>query len=119
MDDRGSASSRPSRQAGLADYEVRSWTGWYRHVTLSLLAQAVLAAGRKLADGPPKKVGGRAGADRVDGSPEVRRLLVDELVCANRHRRHHELGMVGLATGNTRRPRGDATIKTQGAEPPD
>jgi len=43
------------QEAGLADYEVRSWTGWYRHVTLSLLAQAVLAAVRKLADGPPKK----------------------------------------------------------------
>ena len=43
------------QEAGLADYEVRSWTGWYRHVTLSLLAQAVLAAVRKLADGPPQK----------------------------------------------------------------
>src|SRR3954452_17601150 len=43
------------QESGLADYEVRSWTGWYRHVTLSLLAQAVLAAVRKLADGPPKK----------------------------------------------------------------
>jgi SRSO17 transposase len=43
------------QEAGLADYEVRSWTGWYRHVTLSLLAQAILAVIRKLADGPPKK----------------------------------------------------------------
>lgn len=43
------------QEAGLADYEVRSWTGWHRHVTLSLLAQAVLAAVRKLADGPPPK----------------------------------------------------------------
>lgn len=43
------------QEAGLADYEVRSWTGWHRHVTLSLLAQAVLSAVRKLADGPPKK----------------------------------------------------------------
>jgi SRSO17 transposase len=43
------------QETGLADYEVRSWTGWYRHVTLSLLAHAVLAAVRKLADGPPKK----------------------------------------------------------------
>jgi SRSO17 transposase len=43
------------QEAGLADYEVRSWTGWYRHVTLSLLAQAVLGAVRRLADGPPKK----------------------------------------------------------------
>jgi SRSO17 transposase len=43
------------QEVGLGHYEVRSWTGWYRHVTLSLLAQAVLAAVRRLADGPPKK----------------------------------------------------------------
>lgn len=43
------------QEVGLADYEVRSWTGWHRHVTLSLLAHAVLAAVRKLADGPPQK----------------------------------------------------------------
>ncbi len=43
------------QEAGLADYEVRSWTGWYRHVTLSLLAHSVLAVVRKLADEPPQK----------------------------------------------------------------
>jgi SRSO17 transposase len=43
------------QEVGLADYEVRSWTGWHRHVTLALLAHAVLAAVRKLADGPPQK----------------------------------------------------------------
>jgi len=43
------------QDVGLADYEVRSWTGWHRHVTLAMLAHAVLAAVRKLADGPPKK----------------------------------------------------------------
>jgi SRSO17 transposase len=43
------------QEAGLADYEVRSWTGWHRHVTLSLLAHAVLVAVRRLADGPTKK----------------------------------------------------------------
>src|SRR3954466_7720308 len=43
------------QEAGLADYEVRSWTGWYRHITLSLLAHAVLAVARKLAGGPPPK----------------------------------------------------------------
>jgi SRSO17 transposase len=26
-------------ECGLDQYEVRSWTGWYRHITLSLLAQ--------------------------------------------------------------------------------
>ena len=43
------------QEAGLAGYEVRSWTGWHRHITLALLAHAVLAAIRRLADAPPKK----------------------------------------------------------------
>jgi SRSO17 transposase len=43
------------QEVGLADYEVRSWTGWHRHITLALLAHAVLATVRKLADQVPKK----------------------------------------------------------------
>ncbi len=43
------------QEVGLADYEVRSWTGWYRHVTLSLLAHSVLAVVRNLAGEPPPK----------------------------------------------------------------
>jgi len=31
-------------EVGLDEYEVRSWHGWYRHVTLSMLALAFLAA---------------------------------------------------------------------------
>ena len=30
-------------QVGLDQYEVRRWNGWYRHITLSMLAQAYLA----------------------------------------------------------------------------
>ena len=30
-------------QVGLDQYEVRRWDGWYRHMTLSMLAQAYLA----------------------------------------------------------------------------
>jgi SRSO17 transposase len=30
-------------QVGLDHYEVRSWAGWYRHITLALLALALLA----------------------------------------------------------------------------
>jgi SRSO17 transposase len=33
-------------EVGLDHYEVRSWTGWYRHMTLALFAQAVLAVVR-------------------------------------------------------------------------
>ena len=33
------------RQVGLDEYEVRSWTGWYRHTTLALLALVALVLG--------------------------------------------------------------------------
>jgi SRSO17 transposase len=29
-------------EVGLDHYEVRHWTGWYRHITLALLAYAYL-----------------------------------------------------------------------------
>ena len=38
-------------EVGLADYEVRSWHGWYRHVTLALLAQAFLTVVRVQSQG--------------------------------------------------------------------
>jgi SRSO17 transposase len=34
------------QQTGLDEYEVRNWDGWYRHITLSLLAAAFLTAVR-------------------------------------------------------------------------
>jgi hypothetical protein len=33
-------------EVGLDQYEVRRWVGWYRHITLALLAHAFLAATR-------------------------------------------------------------------------
>jgi SRSO17 transposase len=38
-------------EVGLDGYEVRSWVGWHRHVTLSMLALATLAVLRKAAIG--------------------------------------------------------------------
>jgi len=40
--------------AGLDHYEVRRWDGWYRHVTLSLLAHAALVAARAAATAAEK-----------------------------------------------------------------
>ncbi len=37
-------------EVGLDHYEVRRWAGWHRHVTLCLLAHAVLAATRAAAE---------------------------------------------------------------------
>ena len=31
-------------ETGLDHYQVRTWTAWYRHITLSMLAHAFLAA---------------------------------------------------------------------------
>ena len=47
-------------EVGLDHYEVRSWTGWYRHMTLALFAQAVLTVVRArlappLAPTPPRQ----------------------------------------------------------------
>ena len=41
-------------ETGLDEYEVRSWTGWHRHITLSMLAHAYLTIVRRHA------IGGRA-----------------------------------------------------------
>jgi SRSO17 transposase len=33
-------------RVGLNDYEIRSWDGWHRHITLSLFARAFVAVVR-------------------------------------------------------------------------
>jgi SRSO17 transposase len=54
-------------EVGLDQYEVRSWTGWHRHITLALLAHAYLAVLRAQAGG-----GKRRRARRPErGSPAV------------------------------------------------
>jgi SRSO17 transposase len=46
-------------EVGLDHYEVRKWPGWYRHITLALLAHAFLAVTRAKATNP----------ERVKGDP--------------------------------------------------
>ena len=43
------------QETGLDDYEVRSWHGWCRHVTLSMLALALLAVIRAETIEPKQK----------------------------------------------------------------
>jgi SRSO17 transposase len=42
-------------EVGLDHYEVRRWPGWYRHITLALLAHAFLVVTRTKATGAPAK----------------------------------------------------------------
>src|SRR4051795_11404989 len=45
----------PKNQAGLASYQVRDYTAWYRHITLAMLAHAYLSATRATAEkGAPR-----------------------------------------------------------------
>jgi SRSO17 transposase len=46
-------------EVGLDQYEVRKWTGWYRHITLALLAHAFLTVTRAQAIGTDGQKGGR------------------------------------------------------------
>ncbi len=48
-------------EVGLDQYEVRKWTGWYRHITLALLTHAFLTVTRAQAVGSDGQKGGPCG----------------------------------------------------------
>ena len=60
-------------EVGLDQYEVRSWTGWHRHVTLAMLAHAYLAVIRKVVvgGGAHARFAGRAPAAHRPGNPSA------------------------------------------------
>src|SRR5437763_14523072 len=86
-------------EVGLDEYEVRSWTGWHRHVTLAMLAHAYLAVVREAA------AGGRAGA-----RPGRR--------AATAHRAGGATAALGPALGAPARSRGRPRLVTLAPAPP-
>ena len=58
------------QEVGLAEYEVRSWTGWHRHVTLACLAHAFLTILR--AHGVDPLPGGLKGGPPTDSLAHFR-----------------------------------------------
>ena len=59
-------------EVGLDQYEVRSWTGWHRHITLAMLAHAYLAALRRAAGGETRHARSQrrsAAAHRAGSAP--------------------------------------------------
>jgi hypothetical protein len=62
-------------EVGLDEYEVRSWVGWHRHITLAMLAHAYLAVLRKAALGG----GGRARSRRRAAAPHRARSAAPAL----------------------------------------
>ena len=95
-------------EVGLDDYEVRSWTGWHRHVTLAVLAHAYLAVLRKAVAeaasggrGQPRRSRHRPATRHRAGSPPS--ALASRLDRATQSR--HGPGLVALAqTPSAARP---------------
>jgi hypothetical protein len=57
-------------EVGLDQYEVRSWTGWHRHITLAMLALAYLTVLRKIGGrGPGRSRRRSAALDRARDPP--------------------------------------------------
>jgi SRSO17 transposase len=53
---------RAKGEAGLADYQVRTWEGWHHHQTLSLIATWFLTQETRRGKNPDPRVDGAAGA---------------------------------------------------------
>jgi len=60
-------------EVGLDQYEVRSWTGWHRHITLAMLAHAYLAVLRHAAAGGKTGTGHRDQCRSATGSAAAHR----------------------------------------------
>lgn len=58
-------------EVGLDEYEVRSWPGWYRHITLAMFAQAFLSVLRAHGIDPLKQAG-KKGASNLPASNSLR-----------------------------------------------
>jgi SRSO17 transposase len=64
-------------ECGLDDYEVRHWQGWYRHITLAMLAHAVLAILRARGEKNSRRAGTaqRTGTPSPAHSPALARMV--------------------------------------------
>ena len=65
-----SAFQMAKSECGLDHYEVRHWQGWYRHITLSMLALAALTVLRA----EEKKTFSQKGAPQRTGNPAFARF---------------------------------------------
>ena len=71
------------QEVGLADYEVRSWHGWYRHITLAMLALAFLAGMRVTLNAATPRKKGLHGLDLWSISAQAR-SAISSAACSSR-----------------------------------
>ena len=88
-------------ETGLDEYEVRSWLGWHRHITLSMLAHATLSVIRSRVhkaanknsrqNSRPTKQGQQSATDSDDRSGSTSPAGADRARQNSRRRRHAQL----------------------------
>jgi SRSO17 transposase len=71
-------------EVGLDEYEVRSWTGWHRHITLAMLAHAYLAVLRQHAIGGSRRRRSRRRVPALHGARSAPARLASRLGTATR-----------------------------------
>jgi SRSO17 transposase len=96
---------RAKSEAGLADYQVRTWEGWHHHQTLSLIATWFLTQETKRGKNPDPRVDGAASTDddRRTAEPFVTPPLPGP------HSPHHE--------PSTAAQRGSAALSLETTQP--
>jgi SRSO17 transposase len=91
------------QEVGLADYEIRSWHGWYRHITLAMLALAFLAGLRVILNAatPPKR--GQRGLDLWSISAQAR-SAISSVACNSLPASHSSTSSPGRSGAGSIRP---------------
>jgi SRSO17 transposase len=90
-------------EVGLDHYEVRSWVGWHRHITLAMLAHAYLTVLRKAAAGGKSERRSAGRASPPDRTRAAAPRLAAGLGPATKSKRHHRLVELAKTPSATRK----------------
>jgi SRSO17 transposase len=90
-------------EVGLDHYEVRSWVGWHRHITLAMLAHAYLTVLRKAVVGGRSECRSAGRASPPDRTRTAAPRLAAGLEPATGSKRYHRLVDLAKTTSATRK----------------
>jgi len=91
------------QEVGLADYEIRSWHGWYRHITLAMLALAFLAGMRVTLNAATPRKRGQRGLDLWSISAQAK-SAISSAACSSRPASHSSTSSPGRSGAGSIRP---------------
>lgn len=92
-------------EVGLDEYEVRSWTGWHRHITLAMLAHAYLSVVRRVAGGEKTRRRSARGTTAPHGARNTPSALASRLGTSTRSARRARVVAVASASPAACAPR--------------